>query len=451
MIGMSLAKAAALLGGSLQGRDQRFDGCAIDSRCIARGALFVALRGDRCDGHDFVAHAAQRGAAAALVSRPQTGALPVIEVPDTQQGMTGLAGAWRDRFELPLIGVTGSVGKTTVKEILAAIYGVDALATRGNLNNEIGVPLTLLRLGARHRVAIIEVGANHPGEVARIAATVRPTVGLITCCGAAHLEGFGDLNGVARAKGELLAALAPDGVAVLNADDPRTPLLREIAGARRVVSFALDSEATVRANWRPTPAGGAVRIDTPLGTISAQLRLAGRHNAANAAAAVAAVVAAGGVDAAAIAHGLESVRPTPGRLHPLPGVRGATLIDDSYNANPLSVEAALAILASYPAPRWLVLGDMAELGDAAREAHAAAGDAARRQGVERLYAVGDLSRSAVRSFGAGGVHFESVELLIDALRQDLRAATVVLVKGSRAARMERVVEACAATRSSAQG
>jgi len=443
VIGMSISRAAAVLGASWRGCDTRFDGCAIDSRCIPRGALFIALRGERCDGHDFVAHAAQRGAAAAMVSRSTAGGLPIIQVADTRCGMIRLASVWRDGFDLPVIGITGSAGKTTVKEMLAAIYGAGALATHGNLNNEIGAPLTVLRLGAQHRVAIIEMGANHPGEVARIAAMARPTVGLVTRCGAAHLEGFGDLAGVARAKGELLAALAPNGVAIINADDAQAPLLREIAGARRVVSFALDAEATVRADWTPAPAGGRVRIETPLGTVAARLALVGRHNAANAAAAVAAAVAAGGVDVAAIVHGLESVRPVPGRLHARPGPAGANLIDDSYNANPLSLEAALETLVAYPEPRWLVLGDMAELGAATRGAHLAAGEAARRYGVERLYATGESSRLTVERFGVGGVHFATVEQLIAALERDLRAPAVVLVKGSRAARMERVIAALA--------
>jgi len=443
---MSVSTAATILGASWRGQDTRFDGCGIDSRCIARGALFIALRGERGDGHDFVAHAAQRGAAAALISRPDAGGLPVIEVADTLEAMARLAGAWRDGFRIPVIGVTGSVGKTTVKEMLAAIYGGDALATRGNLNNEIGAPLTVLRLGKEHRVAIVEMGANHPGEVARIAAMARPTVGLITRCGAAHLAGFGDVAGVARAKGELLAALAPDGVAVINADDAQAPLLYEMAAGRTVVSFALEAAAAVRAHWRPAAAGGRVRIETPLGTVTARLRLAGRHNAANAAAAVAAAVAAGGVDVAAIVHGLESVRPIAGRLRVLRGPHGATLIDDSYNANPVSLEAALKSLASYPEPRWLVFGDMAELGAGARAAHAAAGEAACRYGVERLYAIGEMSALTVRRFGAGGAHFATVEQLIAALERDLRGAATVLVKGSRAARMEQVVAALTRSR-----
>jgi UDP-N-acetylmuramoyl-tripeptide--D-alanyl-D-alanine ligase len=445
MIRMRVSEAASALEASYRGEDVMFTGCSTDTRTLAVEQLFVALRGPSHDGHDYLHEAGSRGAAAALVSARVDAALPIIEVSDTLEALGKLAGAWRDRFELPVVAVTGSNGKTTVKEMLAAILGAGApvLATRGNLNNEIGLPLTLLRLDASHRMAVLELGANHPGEIAYLARLARPRVGVITQCAPAHLEGFGSIEGVARAKGELLSHLDQDGTAVINADDPFAPLWRSLAGTRKSLTFALDTPADVCARGRQEGMGCVVEMTTPRGPIRARLALPGRHNIANAAAATAAALAMDAYPDAIVA-GLQSVRPVPGRLEPKRTPAGVCLIDDTYNANPQSLAAALQVLDGFAGRHWLVLGDMAELGGDAPELHREAGLAARDGGVERLYAVGELVRESVASFGEGARHFPSREALVSALEASLDADVTVLVKGSRSMEMERVVTALGA-------
>jgi len=447
MITMHTSEAAALVAGAHHGADVTFSGCVSDSRAVERDALFVAIRGPRFDGHEFVAEAARRGAAAAMVERvPRAGggadAGTLVEVADSRRAMGVLAGAWRERFTVPVIAVTGSNGKTTVKEMLAATFRErgPVLATRGNLNNEIGVPLTLCRLGAAHRAAVIEMGANHAGEIAWLTEITRPTVGLVTQCGPAHLEGFGSIEGVARAKGELFAGLPADATAVINADDAFSGLWHELAGGRRVVTFGATPGADVSGTWRSEAEGLALEMATPAGRVRARLALPGRHNALNALAASAAALAAG-LAPAQVAAGLAAVRPVRGRLELKRGAARARVIDDSYNANPLSLEAGLAVLGDCAGRRWLVLGDMGELGEDAAALHARAGASARAHGVERLYAIGQLSRHAVRSFGAGATHFEDRDALVRSVRDALAGDVTVLVKGSRAMRMERVVDA----------
>ena len=442
---MQVSEAAAVLEAGWTGGDAVFLGCSTDSRRLDTDQLFVALVGPVHDGHDHVGEAQTRGAAAALVSRPVAATLPVIRVDDTLRALGRLAGRWRDRFELPVIGVTGSNGKTTVKEMLAAILGAGApvLATRGNLNNEIGLPLTLMELDQEHRLAVIEMGANHAGEIARLAALARPDVGVITQCAPAHLEGFGSIEGVARAKGELIGALGADGTAVINADDDFAPLWRELAGARRRIEFGIERAADVRAAWRAEGAASRIEMTTPAGAITLRLGLPGRHNVANAAAATAAALAVG-ASPEAVVTGLEGMRAVPGRLELKTLDGDIRVIDDTYNANPASLEAGLVVLAGFPGSHWLVLGDMAELGDEASAYHRHAAGLVREHGVDRLLTIGELSRLTTSGFGDGADHFASMEELVTALRESLEPHTTVLVKGSRSMGMERIVAALTA-------
>ena len=442
MIRMRLSSAAPAIGARHEGADAEFRGVAIDSRRIEPDALFVALPGACFDGHDFVAEAGARGAPAALVSRPGDHPLPVLRVPDTGEALSRLAREWRRRHHPKVIAVTGSNGKTTVKEMLAAILRREGgtLATRGNLNNELGVPLILLALDASHRTLVVELGANHAGEIGRLSALVRPAIGVITQCAPAHLEGFGSLEGVARAKGELFQGMAPDATAVVNADDPFAGLWKALAAPRRIATFGLGAGADLRGTWRPAAGGGELTLHGAGAPLEVALSLSGRHNAMNALAAAAAAFAAG-CARESVRAGLAGVQPVPGRLEPRTVRPGVTLIDDTYNANPASLRAGLEVLAARPGRRWLVLGDMAELGAEGVRRHAEAAEAARRCGIERLYTTGTLSRVASCRFGAGGAHFDTRDALIEALARDLRPSVTVLVKGSRAMRLERVVQA----------
>jgi len=357
-------------------------------------------------------------------------------------GLGRLAAAWRAHYAVPMAAVTGSNGKTTTKEMIAAILSRRGavLATRGNLNNDIGVPLTLLRLRDEHRFAVIEMGANHAGEIAYLTGLARPDVAVITNAAAAHLEGFGSLEGVGRAKGEIFAGLRTGGVAVINADDAMAPLWFELAGDAQVRRFALDADAEVRGQWRAEHGGGHLKLTTPAGETHIHLPLAGRHNAMNALAAAAVTEALGaGLDD--IRAGLESLVPVHGRLERIAGVGGMHIIDDTYNANPASLAAALDVLTGEEGSRWLVLGDMGELGQDGARLHAEAGALARAAGVERLLALGELTREAVQAFGAGAEHFADVETLVAVLRRDWPGLGTVLVKGSRSMHMERVIEA----------
>ncbi|HET9390719.1 MAG TPA: UDP-N-acetylmuramoyl-tripeptide--D-alanyl-D-alanine ligase [Steroidobacteraceae bacterium] len=441
----SLADFAQACGGVLKGADAAYQGVSSDTRTLQSGDLFIALRGPNHDGNTFVAAARAAGAAGALVDTPQSLELPQIVVPDTQSALERAASAWRAQFAIPVVGVAGSNGKTTAKEMTAAILGEagDCLATRGNLNNHIGVPLTTLRLERSHRFAVIEMGANRAGDVAALVRIARPTVGLITNAGAEHLEGFGSIEGVARAEGEMVAGLDSAATAVINADDEFADLWRGLTSAR-VTTFGLAQPADFRATQVQTavePEGFLTRFRllTPTGAAAIELRMGGRHNVANAVAAAAAAMAAG-AQLSHVVSGLGAVRAVPGRLQFKKTRSGAWLIDDSYNANPSSVRAGIEVLAGLDGRKWLVLGDMAELGEYAESAHSEIGVFAREQGVERLFATGGLAALAASSFGQGGEWFADV----GALAQALRTATPdvrMLVKGSRVNRLERVVEA----------
>ena len=442
-----LSDVATVTGGRLAGPDAEFAGVSIDSRTLEARQLFVALRGERFDGHAFVAGAAGRGAAGAVVEKASDEALPQVVVRDAQAALTALAAAWRATSRALVLGVGGSNGKTTTKELLAAILSGagPTHATRGNLNNHIGVPLTLLRLEPAHRYAVVEMGANHPGEIAALAALAKPAIALVTNAGDEHLEGFGDLAGVAHAEGEMFAALAVDGTAIVNADDPFCELWLSMAprGAR-ILRFAVDAPADVRAlaiQGRIESGSFVTGFTLAIGGEQARVKLplAGRHNVANALGAAAAAHAAG-LALPLIAAGLERMRPVAGRLQLKPGPRGSWLIDDSYNANPSSVRAGIDVLCALPGEHWLVLGEMAELGGETVASHAGVGDYARRAGVTRLFAMGAATRHAVDSFGARAGWYDDAAQLSEALAASLEPGVTALVKGSRVNRLERVVE-----------
>jgi UDP-N-acetylmuramoyl-tripeptide--D-alanyl-D-alanine ligase len=422
-----------------------------DTRTLQPGDLFVALRGERFDAHDFLAQARASGAVAALAERGlQAAGLPGIEVPDSLQALGHLAAAWRAQFKLPLIAVTGSNGKTTVTQMIAAILQAHAqdaaFATRGNLNNAIGVPQTLLRLNASHRVGVVELGMNHPGEIALLARIAQPTVALVNNAQREHLEFMHTVQAVAEENGSVLAALPMDGVAVFPAGDAYTALWQGLAAGRRCITFGgagADVHCT-KAQWQ----GNAwqVTLAMPQGPLVCALHIAGRHNVTNAQAAAACALAAG-VPLDAIARGLGAFEPVKGRSRALGvrcGERTVTVVDDSYNANPDSMHAAIEVLAELPAPRLLVLGDMGEVGDQGPQFHAEAGAHARARGIERLYALGTLSRHTAQAFGTA-THFDDMASLLAAVRQALPEVGSVLVKGSRFMKMEQVVEALTST------
>ncbi|HQR47769.1 MAG TPA: UDP-N-acetylmuramoyl-tripeptide--D-alanyl-D-alanine ligase [Steroidobacteraceae bacterium] len=446
-----LAEFARVAGGRLDGANAAFGAVTTDSRAVERGELFVALRGERFDAHDFVRQAAERGCAGAVVSRKVKAAVPQVVVADTLEALTAFARAWRHDFSGTVVGLTGSNGKTTVKEMIGAILGRcgPCLVTQGNLNNHIGVPLTLARLEAGHRYAVIEMGANHRGEIAHLASIARPDVGLVINAGPAHLEGFGGIEGVARGKGEMFEALGVECAAVVNADDRYAAFWHGLAReAGRIVTFGVREHADFMAGGvecRLADDGFVTDFDLtcPLGRSRVSIALAGEHNVMNALAA-AATAAAAGASLDAITAGLGSVRPVAGRLQLRAALNGARLVDDSYNANPGSVRAGLKALATVPGEHWLVLGEMRELGEDSARLHEEIGDLARTSGIRRLFAVGEDARRAVEAYGAGGLWFADVEELVAAARPHLRSGVTVLVKGSRSNRLERVADALAA-------
>ncbi len=442
MMTLPLSETARVLDAVQHGADVTFAGLSTDTRSIEKGNLFVALQGPNFDGHDYLQQAQRQGAVAAAVSRVTETSLPLVEVDDTRLALGRLAAHWRSCFDLPLIAVTGSNGKTSVKEMLAAILRPcgETLVTRGNLNNDIGVPLTLSGLSGEHRYAVIELGANHAGEIAYLADIAKPTVAVINNAGPAHLEGFGDLDGVARAKGELFERLPDDGVCIVNVDDNYAGLWLSLAGTRKVIRFGLVGDADVQADWKGDMAGSDIHLETPSGHVDFRLPLPGRHNVMNALAASSACIAAG-LSAEHIARGLSCMRAVAGRWQPQAGLYGTRLIDDTYNANPGSLAVALDLLAGDSNEHWLVLGDMGELGDAGEALHRDMGGMARKSGVRRLFTLGSLAAAAAEGFGEGGESFASMDALLERLGESLRPGISVLVKGSRAMRMERVIEA----------
>jgi UDP-N-acetylmuramoyl-tripeptide--D-alanyl-D-alanine ligase len=446
---MDTAIAARAVGGSVIGAAVPFSRVTTDTRGLVPGDLFVALKGERFDGHDFVAHAIAAGASAALVERSRAASLHgnLIAVDDPLRSLGTLATYWRARFYIPVVVVTGSNGKTTTKEMIAAIFRAaegDAAvaATPGNFNNAIGLPLAVLALRPSHRLAVFEIGMNHRGETRELAAIAQPTIGVVTNAQREHQEFMVSVDEVAAEHADVVRALRPGGTAIVNADDPRAGVWRDAASAAgaSVVTFALDAPADVRAAVAPHRDGSALALATPAGNAHVVLRVPGRHMAANALAAAAAAHAAR-LPVTAIVRGLESFAPVRGRLVTLTTPAGATVIDDTYNANPDSVRAAIDVLAERPMPRWLALGDMGEVGAAGPEFHREIGAYARAAGVARLLAAGDLAQHAVQAFGAGAAHFASVEALAQQAAAAAHAGVTILVKGSRFMRMERVVAA----------
>ena len=443
----TLQTAVELLGARLVGEDRPYGAVSTDSRTLSPGSLFVALRGPNFDGTQFVAAAAARGAIGALVERAVDSPLPQVVVPDALKALQHLAAAWRGDFTLPIVAVAGSNGKTTAKEMTYSILSRlgPCMATHGNLNNHIGVPVTLMRLESSHRSAVVEMGANRVGDVAELMNIARPTVGLITNAGAEHLEGFGDLDGVAKGEGETVACLQTAGSAVINADDTYAAYWREVAGAGRVLTFGVRAPAdfaakhSIQAIERGEFATRFTLV-CPLGEAAITLKAGGAHNIGNALAASAAAYAAG----ASLEHivaGLAEFRAVSGRLQLKAGLRGSWIIDDSYNANPSSVRAGLDVLRAVSGAAWLVLGDMAELGDFSKDSHSEIGAYARECGVKRLFAVGHLSSRAVETFGSGGEWFADVDSLIRRLQAEVASNVTVLIKGSRVNKLERVVQA----------
>ena len=448
----SLFDAAQATGGTLIGENIAYGDVATDSRTLSAGALFVALKGPNFDGGEFVAAAAARGAVAALVERSVPVDLPQIVVADVLAALQRLAAAWRAGFAIPVVGVAGSNGKTTTKGMISAILARrgPCLATLGNLNNHIGVPLTLLRLDASQRSAVVEMGANRVGDVADLVALARPTVGLITNAGAEHLEGFIDLQGVATGEGEMVASLGPHGTAIINADDAFADYWREVAAAARVLTFGVTAPAVgMPADFSARDIAQSIErgefvtrfvLVQPAGERTIHLQAGGAHNVANALAAAAAATAAG-ASPDDIEGGLAGFRAVPGRLQLKAGVHDSWVIDDSYNANPSSVKAGLDVLRSLSGCTWLVLADMAELGAHTSASHAEMGRYARQCGVQRLFALGAQSAHAAEAFGAGAEWFGDLGALGLRVRAELAPGVTVLVKGSRVNRLEQVVQA----------
>ena len=450
---MSLVEAARALGTRVTGADAHFHSVATDSRHFKAGSLFVALRGERFDGHEFVAAVARAGAAGAIVDgafKGDAAGMPLLVVEDTRAALGRLAAAWRSRFAIPLIAVAGSNGKTTVKEMIAAIlreqFGAEqVLATEGNFNNDIGLPLTLLRLRDHHRAAVVEIGMNHPGETAVLAAIARPTVALVNNAQREHQEFMKSVADVAREHAALPASLSRGGVAVLNADDEHVAIWREAAqGAGATLrDFGLGEQAAVRAGYQLEQFSSRLELVSPEGSAIVELPLPGLHNVRNALAAVAAAGAAG-ASLAAASRALAAFSAVKGRMQRKNARGGAVLIDDTYNANPESVHAAIEVLAACAEPRVLVLGDMGEVGEQGPAFHAEVGEHARRARLSDLLTMGDLARHALAAFG-GGRHLDTLEQLLAAMQPYDRRGATLLVKGSRFMRMERAVAALAET------
>ncbi len=441
---MTLSALNSVMKGQHSGPDVSFQRVSTDTRTLRAGDLYVALVGESFDGNEFTRQAFQKGACGAIVNEIVEGGKPQLRVADTTVALGEIARLNRLQSQARVIAVTGSQGKTTVKEMIGCILGVSqpVLITKANFNNHVGVPLTLLELDASHQRAVIELGASGPGEIAYTVKMVMPQVAVITNAAATHIEGFGDLQGVVRTKGEIIGGLPADGVIVLNADDANLQAWKDRAQGRRVVTFGMN-QATAdcfATGIRSSVGTGYVfTLHTPSGSISVSVALLGLHNVVNALAAAAATLAAG-CSLEEVKAGLERVKAVPGRMNILSGIGGAVLIDDSYNASPSSFHAAIDALAAYVGHRILVVGDMAELGAQSESAHAEIGEYARAQGIDSLWSSGKLSALASQSFGRGGKHFGSQKELIEQALTVFRPGIIALVKGSRSAAMDKVVE-----------
>lgn len=441
---MLLSEAAKVMQATLMGPDAMFSSVGTDSRNITKGQLFVALKGDHFDGHDYAELAIKQGAAAVLVSHHMSCAEPALMVRDTCLALGRLAAYWRNQFAIPVVAITGSNGKTTVKEMLASILKAashqpdEVLATAGNLNNHIGLPLTLLKLNQQHHYAVVEMGMNHTGEISYLSHIGRPTVALINNAGSAHIGELGSVEAIAKAKAEIFEGLSEGGIAIINADDAFAPLWTTLSGNHQKMTFGLENKADVAATYRLEASASALEIKTPQGVVNVQLPAPGKHNVLNALAATTAALSLG-VPLNIIAAGLESYAGVKGRLQALVGINGALVIDDTYNANPMSMKVAIDVLMAKAGKKLLVLGDMGELGDNAADLHAEIGSYAKAAGVDALFTLGNLSQSMSAAFGGGAKHYLDPQVLVADLIANMRTGVNVLVKGSRFMAMERVV------------
>ena len=450
---MMLSEIAKAVGGQMLGHevgmpDVLCESIGSDSRNIQKNQLFVAIKGEYFDGNTFAQAAIKQGAAVVMVSDANTKARPALLVPDTRLALGNLAKYWRNKFTLPLVAITGSNGKTTVKEMLSAILKAankNVLATQGNLNNDIGMPMTLLNLRKQHTVAVIEMGMNHLGEIDYLTRIAQPNIAVINNAGAAHIGELGSRDNIAQAKGEIFAGLQKDGIAIINADDTYKDYWKSLNTNKTIITFGFNQADNVSATY--TESDGAentgiskVTLNTPTGSVTFSLAMLGKHNISNALAASACAVALG-ISNSDIAHGLSNMQAVKGRLQRKAGFNGASLIDDTYNANPDSMKAAIDVLAAQKGDTIFVMGDMAELGADAPQMHADIGAYAKQKGVQTLFTFGELSAQASATFGSEAQHFDALETLLDKLRSAMHKYVTVLVKGSRFMQMERVVNA----------
>lgn len=445
MIQMTLTEAAKALGLPSNTANCTFTGICIDSRLVQPGNLFIALPGSKMNGHDFINEAASKGAACALVDHLVETSIPQLQTHDTVAALGALTAHWRNQFHIPFIAVTGSNGKTTAKSMIASILTAacdnnaeKVLSPQGTFNNHTGLPLTLARLNSSHRYAVIEMGMNHFGEIEYLTKLTRPQVAMITNAAESHLEGVGDVAGVARAKAEIFMGLSDDGIAVLNRDDHFFGYWKEIVGKRKMLSFGYHADADVRATIHPSQQTHHVTIHTPKGEITLHLPLLGKHNVTNALSATAATIALD-IPLSAVKNGLEQLLPVPGRLQLHKLENGVNIIDDTYNANPFSLQVAIETLANFSGKKILVLGDMKELGNNSKEYHEIAGEKIRHAGIDYLFTFGELSAMTASKFGEGAYHFNEQIKLLNALKPFLHNQATILVKGSRSMRMEKII------------
>ncbi len=440
MITLTLSEIAKQLDGAIFTQDTEFQGISTDTRTLKPHNLYVAIKGEQFDGHDFANEAQRQHASAILTNRKLDVSIPQFIVKDTVIALGNISALWRDRFQIPLIGVTGSNGKTTLKNMIASILRAachnesEVLATEGNLNNAIGVPLMLARLNTQHRYGVIEMGMNHFGEIDYLTHLVKPQVAIVNNAAAAHLEGLADVSGVAKAKGEIFAGLDTQGIAILNRDDAFYDYWHNLVSKHPQLSFGMQHAADISVTLKHP----AIVIHTPKGDIEVNLPLLGQHNIMNALAATAAALAIN-ISLDAIKQGLENVKPAPGRLRKHILENGVQLIDDTYNANPASVNAAIHTLAALPGTNILILGDMKELGTHAKQLHFEIGQIAREAGIHHLFTFGDLSSAATQALGNHAQHFTERADLLSALQKHLKNNVNILVKGSRSMRMEKIV------------
>lgn len=444
---MTLDEIAHHVKGVLTGENQKISSVSIDTRTLLKGDLYIAIKGQNYDGHAFIEKAKAAGANAVLVEHETDIKMPQIVVKNTYLALAELATAWKNQASVTTIGITGSNGKTTVKEMIASVLSVNAkvLFTQGNLNNDIGVPLTLLKLHEDHQYAVIEMGANHAGEIKYSSQYAKPDVAVITNVGAAHIEGFGDLEGVARAKGEIIESLEPNGIAVLNKSDAFYSLWQEMAGNRKTLTFGMEKTADIHAKEIVSDIENGVFVTrfiltTEIDEIDIKLSLAGQHNVINALASAACCLSVG-ISLQQVKQGLEKIEPVTGRLQPLLGRYGNLVIDDSYNANPDSFKVALDVLKQCDGEHWVVLGALGEMGVDSVDIHKKLGRLIKSMKVARVLAIGSDAESTVEVFGKGATFFRSHEQLIATLEDELKGGETLLVKGSRAQKMEKIVAA----------